>query len=502
MKFFGFELKKCTPSARRQMRMFDGARTGSLADFGGLVPNINEDTRANLKLLKMRSRELAKNNNIFRKYLSMRERNIVGHKGVMIQNRAKLPDGSMNDAINDEIEAAWAEWGRIGCESSNKMTWIDVQRMVARTVAVDGEAFIAINRGTGRGGISLRFIDSMACDTDYNIDSAPTGGVRVISGVEVDDNYKPLAYYFMSRRSESTTSGLASYSRIRIPAENMIHVFRQEYVDQVRGIPSAQSAMIPMNMLKGYSEAELAAARASACKMGFYTSKDGGLQGVSDGKDAEGTFFKEAAPGQFDLLPPGYEFEAFNPTHPNGNYGGFTQAMIREIAGGLDVAYNALASDLTSVNFSSMRSGSLEERDAWMTEQGILISQFVEPVFRLWFNWWASTGKSQFRPSILLSSFAPSFFPRRWPWVDPRADAEANVTLMQNNMKSPYDIAGEMGYDLDDMYSSIAKARELRKKYKIPEAATSPAAMAAVAPNVEAEDDEDVDSVDVPKNDG
>lgn len=473
MRILGFNINRDTPAQpvgmirpRINMRKFDGASVGRMADFPMGTANINDDSRSALRTLKLRSRELAKNNNLFRKYLSMRERNIVGPKGVMIQNRAKLPDGMMDDRMNDAVEAAWADWGRFGCEMSNRLTWIDVLRLVARTMAIDGEFFAFIERGVGRHGFALRLVDSIACDSEYNVDST-SGGARVVQGVEVDDYYRPLAYHFTARRYESTMRGAAAQTRIRVPAADVIHVFRQEFVEQTRGIPPAQSAMLPMNMLKGYSEAELAAARAGACKMGFYTSKDGSLQGIANGIDENGNFVFDAEPGKFEVLPPGYDFKDYNPCHPNGNYSGFTLAMTREIAGGLDVSYNALASDLTSVNFSSMRSGSLEERDAWMTEQSILISQFVEPVFRAWFNAWSSSDAAPASAVVLAAAYAPAFYPRRWPWVDPRADAEANITLMQNNMKSPFDVAAEMGNDLDDLYSSIAKARDLAEKYKI-----------------------------------
>jgi lambda family phage portal protein len=501
MRIFGFDISKASVSEappvpeqrpRIKMRQFDGASIGRLSDYPRATANINDDSRFALRTLKLRSRELSKNNNLFRKYLSMRERNIVGPKGVMIQNRARLPDGMMDDRINDAVESAWAAWGGFGCEMSNRLAWNDVLRLAVRTMAVDGEFFAFLERGphAGRHGFALRIVDSIACDPEYNVDSF-TPGTRIIQGVEVDDFYRPIAYHFTARRYESTMRGAANLTRLRVPAEDVIHLFRQEFVEQTRGIPPAQSAMGPMNMLKGYSEAELAAARAGACKMGFYTSKDGSLQSVANGIDEEGNFIFDAEPGKFEVLPSGYDFKEYSPQHPNGNYSGFTLAMTREIAGGLDVSYNSLASDLTSVNYSSMRSGSLEERDAWMTEQSILISQFVEPVFRAWFRSWSSSAESPASAVVLASAYAPAFYPRRWPWVDPRADADANVTLMANNMKSPFDVAAEMGNDLDDLYSSIKKAKDLADKYEI----TAPGKDSA-KPKTPATPDEEEDSED------
>jgi capsid protein len=50
---------------------------------------------------------------------------------------------------------------------------------------------------------------------------------------------------------------------------------------------------------------------------------------------------------------------------------------------------------------------------------------------------------------------------RRWDWVDPKADMEANVLKVRAGLVSPQDVAASMGYDFEDVLTSIKAAQDL-----------------------------------------
>ena len=56
---------------------------------------------------------------------------------------------------------------------------------------------------------------------------------------------------------------------------------------------------------------------------------------------------------------------------------------------------------------------------------------------------------------------------RRWEWVDPRADIDADVTAMKEGLKSPQAIAAKMGMDYEDLLQDIKAAQELRDRLGI-----------------------------------
>ena len=143
------------------------------------------------------------------------------------------------------------------------------------------------------------------------------------------------------------------------------------------------AAINALKMLHGYREAELVAARVSAAKMGFITSPDG--DGYT-GEDLEDTHapIMNAEPGSFEQLPAGMTVQSFDPQHPVTAFSDFHKAVLRGISSSLGVSYAALASDLESVNYSSIRQGALDERDHYRTLQQLMIDHFVMPVFEAW----------------------------------------------------------------------------------------------------------------------
>ena len=208
-------------------------------------------------------------------------------------------------------------------------------------------------------------------------------------GVEIDAFHRPVAYHLL--RAHPGGSVAASRERERVPADEVLHRFVSNELEQTRGIPWAHAAMRRLNDLKGYREAAVIAARVGAAKMGFFTTPE--PEALADGTDADGVPFTSAEAGQFGVLPPGVGFQQFDPAYPHEQFDAFNKACLRGIASALGVSYNSLANDLEGVNFSSIRSGVLEERDEWVVLQDWFIEQILEPVYEQWLGYALALGK-------------------------------------------------------------------------------------------------------------
>jgi capsid protein len=68
------------------------------------------------------------------------------------------------------------------------------------------------------------------------------------------------------------------------------------------------------------------------------------------------------------------ELKEWSPNYPTGEFLPFHKAMLRSMAAGMGVLYNNLASDLEGVNFSSIRQGTLDEREHWKELQQWLVN--------------------------------------------------------------------------------------------------------------------------------
>lgn len=444
----------------------------------------NADLYRNLDVLRARSRDLCNNNDYAKRFLGMVSANVVGGNGFTLQSRIydgrDKPDGMANDAV----ESAWSAWCRRGvCDVSGRLSFRDVQILVAKTCARDGEALVRKVLGKSSKnpfGFALQVIDIDRLDTRL-IRPAGDGRNEIRMGVEVDEYGRSIAYWLRGYHPGDTygvAPGAVESSHIRVPAEEILHVYQLDRPEQLRGTPWMHAAMTRLNNLGGYEEAAVIAARVGASKMGFFTTPDG--LPPSDGEDAEGVPYMEADPGSFGVLPNGVDFKPFDPDYPTAMYGDFIKACLRGISSGLGVSYHALANDLEGVNFSSIRSGTLEERDQWISIQEWFKDAFIDPVFNEWLGYALAFGQivtvtGKPLPIEKKDKFSGHIFQgRRWQWVDPLKDINASLAAIRSGLADPYTIAGQMGVDLEDVIASIARANAAAEASGLPAYAERP----------------------------
>ena len=80
----------------------------------------------------------------------------------------------------------------------------------------------------------------------------------------------------------------------------------------------------------------------------------------------------------------GYDFKPHESKYPNEVFGPFVKTALQRVASGWRVSYHALANDLEGVNFSSIRSGTLDERDRWSSDQQWFIDILLKRVRAEW----------------------------------------------------------------------------------------------------------------------
>lgn len=469
-------MSRFIPAKKTAARRFDAAQYNRLThSWAQAERSINTELRADLDALRRRSRDLSKNEPLAQKYLEMVTTNVVGSNGFTLQARVsesiKKADGSyetkQDDLANVAIEAGWLDWSRAeNCDIAGRLSFADMTRAIIRGVARDGEALVRIRENANnKYGFALQYLDIERLDTTLNREP-DTSNNQIIMGVEIDADGRAVAYWLQPSPIGRDPTGK---KHARIPANEIIHLYITDDPEQMRGIPWMHASMIRIHHLKGFQEAAIIAARVGASKMGFFTSKDGAVAPLQDGEDAAGVPFTEAEPGQFGMLPEGYGFESFNPDYPHANYESFVKGAKRDIGSGFGAAYHSLANDLEGVNFSSIRSGTLEERDNWMLLQRWLIGVLLDPVYARWIDNALLSGalvmpNGSALPALKRQKFmAHEFQGRRWQWVDPLKDIQASVMAIQNGLASPYTIASQQGVDAEDVLDDIARFQAAAK---------------------------------------
>ena len=149
------------------------------------------------------------------------------------------------------------------------------------------------------------------------------------------------------------------------------------------------------------------------------------------------------------------------PDHPTGNYAGFVKSCLRGIAAGLGISYHTLSQDLESVNYSSIRASLMDEREFYKATQRWFIDTVVQPIFDGWLETNILNGTINLPASKLGKFNAPDWKPRRWGWVDPEKDVNAQIKAVDNHFKSRRQVIAESGGDIEDVLRDIKRDEEL-----------------------------------------
>lgn len=483
-------VKKRQPSMGRHLaRMHDAAAADRLTGNWTAHPlTADEVVRRNQRVLVARAREQAANNDYGRKFLQMCRQNIVGPRGVQLQAQPRDPGGRVDAQAAEAIEAAWREWSRPeNCDITGRESLRSLQATAVTSVARDGEFMFRVVTGDEAGPwrFALQVLDPQRCRPDHDEVRLP-GGRFIRHGIEFSRFGRPLAYYFTTTDPEDDADSYdyGGRSHVRIPADQIVHGFLPDMTNQKRGLPWMATALWRMHMLGGFEKAALTNARVSAAKGGFFKWQEGY---GPDPEDEQEEIYLEAQPGAFQELPAGVDFQAWDPQYPSGEFTPFHKAMLRGIASGLGVTYVNLANDLEGVNFSSIRQGTLDEREHWKELQEWLVESLLAPVFSLWLPRALLAGRIKtstggtLRPERLQKYRAVEWQPRRWDWIDPNADVKAAVASKDNLLASPGQIIRDRGRDPDAVWQEIARDIQAMRAAGIPQSVIDAAFANAVS---------------------
>ena len=466
-----FDFFKAKPKTRKMARAYHGADTGRLfSDFISSSRSADSEIKPSLRILRDRCREISRNHPYAKRYLQIMTTNVVGPNGVRIQVRKRNDDGSLDSVGNRIIEQAWQTWGRTGfCTVDGRMSWSQAQRLFLETLARDGEVLIQkIKNPAGNPfGFSLKFLEADYLDEGY--DARLNNGNEVRMGVELDKRTgKPLNYYLFEdhpHHDQGYGSKTKRHHQI-VPADQIIHCYIQERAGQTRGTPWMSNVLSRLKMLDGYEEATLVNARVAASKMGFFTSPEGdGF--IGDDYDNHAPIM-DASPGTFTQLPQGMSFQSFDPSSGTESFDEFEKAILRGIASGLGVSYVSLANNLEGVSYSSIRQGTIEDRDHFKMIQQFMIDQFVDPIYRAWLEMAITVGRINL-PMGKYDLFADQviYRPRGFAWVDPQKEIQASVTALNNGIVSLQDVHSQYGRDTEEIFEQINRESELADRYGI-----------------------------------
>jgi len=418
-------------------RSYEGASTGRRTSGWGAMRNQHAAAEAARQPLARRARYVVANNP---HAAAGRTAHVTSLVGTGIVPAITGPLAARFTAWTDEADAD-------GLSDFSGLTATMIASMV-----VDGEA-LALLIATP-AGLRIRVLDPDQLDASFT--RPLTNGGRIVNGVEFDAFGTRVAYWIVKERPEI---GLGlNLTPVRVPAEDVIHMFRVDFPGQVRGISWFAPVLLRLSEHDEWHGAQLTRQKIGALLTGFVTTQDGAVpfNGESHGDALIGSM----EPGALNVLPPGKSVSFSDPPAIAQEANDFARLNLREIAAGLGLPYEVLTGDLSSVNYSSMRGGIVEfRRRTEMIQHNVIVFQALRPIWHRWVMIERLAGRIEGRVEDLL--------PVRWitpkqQWVDPAKDVQAEIDAINAGLMSRREAVAARGMDVAALDTEIAadKARE------------------------------------------
>jgi lambda family phage portal protein len=384
-----------------------------------------------LSVLREVARDLVRNNPYAESALTTIGDHVVGW-GIVAKPKKKNVKAA-------ELWNAWA--GTTACDSDGRNDFAGLQKLVMRTVVESGEVLVRRRFRLPKDELPIP-IQLQVLDPDY-IDTLKTGitlenGGRIIHGVEFDVLGRRVAYWLFPEHPGSTMLfGAATASR-RVPADNILHVYKQSRPGQVRGPSWFAPVLLRFKEFDEYEDATLMKQKIAACLAVITSDADGSNPslGIQNPDDAT---IDSLEPGMIINASPGRSISVVQPPTVR-EHADYARTTLRAIATGIGVTYEDLTGDYDGMPFSAARMSRLRhwarvEDWRWRT----LIPQFCDPVW-----YWAMEAAT-----IMGLEGAPA---AEWtapppPMIDPANEGLAYMRNIRTGIMTLSEAQRERGYD-------------------------------------------------------
>ena len=457
------------------------------------LENINALVASGGPRLLARSRELVVANGYAANACEAFAANLVGD-GIKPSSLISDPD------LRDQVQRLWLAWTD-EADADGLTDFYGLQAMVAREMFVAGECFVRLRPRRAEDGLlvplQLQLLQSEMLPFEKT-ETAPNGNC-IRCGIEFDLIGRRVAYHFRRRHpGDSTDQGAVIPETVRVPAEDVLHIYRPIDAGQIRGLPQIAPAMVRLFLLDQYDDAELDRKKTAAMFAGFITKTAPEDPMMGEGEaDLDGAAIASLEPGTMQVLLPGEDVTFSSPADVGGGYEAFQYRTLLAVSASLGLPYHLVTGDVRQANYSSLRAELVEfRRRIGQLQHGVMAHQLCRPIWRRWLETAQLAGRLDL--SDPAAARMVQWIPPRWDWVDPLKDIQAQVLAMEAGITSRRKVVEATGYDVEEVDRENAadakRATDLGLSYRTSPGETQGARATPVRkPETDAADDGSVD---------
>jgi lambda family phage portal protein len=412
--------------------------------------------------LRTKSRDLVRRNAWAQAGIEAFVANAVG-TGIKPQSLAS------DEQFKTAVQALWRDWTE-EADAAGQTDFYGLQALACRALLEGGECLIRLRPRRPEDGLvvplQLQLLEPEHLPLALNTEL--TSGNVVRAGIEFDGLGRRVAYHLYRAHPEdgrlAPMSGQGGLETVRIDAREVIHLYRVLRPGQIRGEPWLSRALVKLNELDQYDDAELVRKKTAAMFAGFVTRQSPEDNLLGEGAaDSDGIALAGLEPGTLQILEPGEDIKFSDPADVGTSYGEFLRTQFRAVAAAIGVTYEQLTGDLSGVNYSSIRAGLLEfRRRCEMVQHAVLVHQLCRPVWAAWMKQAVLAGAleapgfARGGPVRRRQYLQAKWIPQGWQWVDPEKEFKAMLTAIRSGLMSRAEAISAFGYDAEDVDREIA----------------------------------------------
>ncbi len=353
---------------------------------------------------------------------------------------------------NNRTAKVWRTWAEgLACDATGQNNMAGIQALAMRAMVEGGEALVRFRqvRPTAANPVGLELLVMEGDRLDWSKTGISAQGNRILQGIEVSEAGRPVAYWILPEEVPAWGRRLEPE---RVPAEDMIHLFRQRRPGQMRDVSWLAPVLWPARDLTQYEAALLRKAEVEACTSLVVTDDGEETATGATVTDAYGNTVEDLQPGMILYRRGGGSIDVVNPTG-GGSHAAFAKRSLEAQAVGAGLTYDQVSGDLSQANYSSLRAGKIE---FWQlldqVQYTILVPRLCHRVAERFYNAGMLVGLwAVAMPEVTHIPPAPEL-------VQPLDDTKAMILQERAGYVPPQEMTGRFGYEWADNVEKIKQA--------------------------------------------
>ena len=465
----------------RMLNRYDGAGRGRrMASWQAPSTGPNEAINGGLQTLRNRSSDVARNDWTGESTLQKWSTTLIG---IAITPRfRRIKDKDRRAEVND----LWSDFVR-EADADGVLDLYGMQTLAVRSWLERGEMFARRRYRSRSDGLRVPMqVQLLESDMVPNFNATTFQGMStrntIKSGIEYDTRGRKMAYWVYKEHPGDSPTGIGSNPAasllVRVPAEDMLHMFEPKRIGQRRGVPIMATILAKLRNVADFEDTTLERQKLANLIVGFisrdlpsFDSTDpnalAALTGLEAEIDGDGSPLLPMEPGLMQELEDGQKVTWSTPPDAGVNYSEYMRTSHLGTTAGTGLPYELAVGDIKGVSDRTLRVVINEfRRFASQRQWQIIIPQFCQRII----EWFADASvlagdiPLSERDAVVRAEHAP----HGWEYIHPTQDVQGKVMEVQNGFRSRSSVIGEAGDDPDVVDKERAEDADRERDLGLP----------------------------------